>query len=165
MDILDKNLLKFWSALNVQEVKYIMVGGFAVNMHGFSRATADIDVWIKDEPSNRVKFGNALSEFGYEKSLWEKFQFVPGWSDIAIGAGIRLDIMTTMKGLESISFEEAEKYAAMAEIKGVLVPFLHINHLIANKNAINRSKDQLDVIELKKIIEIRKEMGLDQKEE
>lgn len=49
----------------------------------------------------------------------------------------------------------------IAEIENIQVPFLHINQLIANKKAVNRSKDQLDVIELEKIIKLRKEMGLD----
>jgi hypothetical protein len=47
MDILDEELLKFWQSLNNNKVRYIMVGGFAVNMHGFSRATNDIDVCLK----------------------------------------------------------------------------------------------------------------------
>lgn len=49
----------------------------------------------------------------------------------------------------------------VAEIENVKVPFLHINLLILNKKAVNRPKDQLDVLELEKIIQLRKEMGLD----
>ena len=41
------------------------------------------------------------------------------------------------------------------------IPFLHINQLVLNKKAVNRPKDQLDVTELEKIIQLRKEMGLD----
>ena len=44
MDIFDEELLEFWKALNANQVKYLMVGGFAVNMHGFSRATQDVDI-------------------------------------------------------------------------------------------------------------------------
>ena len=66
-----------------------------------------------------------------------------------------------MKGLEGYSFDECLQMATIAEIENVKVPFLHINHLIANKKAINRSKDQLDVMELEKIKLLRKEMGLD----
>ena len=70
--------------------------------------------------------------------------------------------MTTMKGIENISFEQAFERATLATIKNIQVPFLHINQLIANKKAVNRPKDQLDVIELEKINTLRKEMGLDQ---
>jgi hypothetical protein len=51
--------------------------------------------------------------------------------------------------------------ASVAEIEEVKIPFLHINQLIANKRAINRPKDQIDVLELEKIKQVRKEMGLD----
>jgi hypothetical protein len=47
--------------------------------------------------------------------------------------------------------------ASLADLEGVEVPFLHINHLIENKKIVNRPKDQVDVIELEKIREIRDE--------
>jgi len=162
MDILDEELLKFWQSLNNNQVKYIMVGGFAVNMHGYSRATNDIDVWLKDEINNRRNLGRAMKQFGYGDLLWDEIQFVPGWTEFYVGPGIMLDIMTTMKGIEDISFEQALEQATIATIKNIQVPFLHINQLISNKKAVNRPKDQLDVIELEKINILRKEMGLDQ---
>lgn len=160
MDILDEDLLNFWRSLNNSKVQYIMVGGFAVNMHGYSRATEDVDIWIMDTKINRRNLGKALEIFGYGALSWEEIQFVPGWTNIYIGPGIALDIMTSMKGI-NISFEQALEDATIAEIEDIKVPFLHINQLIINKKAVNRSKDQLDVIELEKIKELRKEMGLD----
>jgi len=53
MDILDEDLISFWNSFAASDVLYIMVGGFAVNMHGYLRATQDVDIWIKDEPTNR----------------------------------------------------------------------------------------------------------------
>jgi hypothetical protein len=44
MDIFDEEILKFWAALQNQAVKYIMVGGYANNLHGFQRYTGDIDI-------------------------------------------------------------------------------------------------------------------------
>jgi hypothetical protein len=52
MDILDEELLKFWQSLNDNNVQDIMVGSFAVNIHSYSRATNDIDVWLKDDADN-----------------------------------------------------------------------------------------------------------------
>ena len=66
-----------------------------------------------------------------------------------------------MVGLEGHTFEECLSIAAVANIEGVEVPFLHINQLIANKKAVNLPKDQLDVIELERIKKLRSEMGLD----
>ena len=160
MDILDEDLISFWNSLSACNVLYIMVGGFAVNMHGYLRATQDVDIWIKDEPANRVNLGRAMKVFGYEGLDWEDMQFVPGWTNFYIGHGILLDILIKMKGLEGYSFDECLKMATIAEIGNVKIPFLHINQLIANKKAVNRFKDQIDVMELEKIKALRKEMGL-----
>ena len=72
-------------------------------------------------------------------------------------AGIELDIMTEMKGLEKYTFDECYKIALVSDISGIKVPFLHINHLIQNKKAVNRPKDQVDVIYLEKIKKILEE--------
>jgi hypothetical protein len=62
-----------------------------------------------------------------------------------------LDLITIMKGLENISFDEAFEYTTIAIVNNIRVPFLHLNQLIDNKKAVNRPKDQLDIIELEKI--------------
>ncbi|HEX5023826.1 MAG TPA: hypothetical protein VFV68_01080 [Agriterribacter sp.] len=80
-------------------------------------------------------------------------QFVPGWTSF-YAAGIVLDIMTSMKGLEDISFADCYRVAEVARIAGVEIRFLHINHLIQNKKTINRPKDQVDVAYLEKIKEL-----------
>ena len=134
-----------------------MIGGFAVNLHGFSRTTGDLDIWLKDEIKNRMNLGKALEKFGYDELSFKDLDFVPGWTDFHIGSGVRLDIITTMEGLDNISFDDALANASIAQIYDVNVPFLHINQLIRNKKAINRPKDIIDVIELEKIIKIREQ--------
>lgn len=118
-----------------------------------------LQIWIfdQDEINNRKNLGKSLAQFGYDTASLEDFNFVPGWTDFYIGSGIRLDIITTMVGLENISFEEALNNAAIAQIYDVTVPFLHINQLIQNKKAVNRPKDIIDVMALEKIIKIRDE--------
>nr|MDQ6903927.1 hypothetical protein [Bacteroidota bacterium] len=64
MDIFDEDLIDFWRSLNSNDVQYIMIGGFAVNLHGFSRTTGDLDIWLKDDRSNRINLGKALEQFG-----------------------------------------------------------------------------------------------------
>ena len=102
-----------------------------------------------------------MLEFGYEGLTWEEIQFVPGWTDFYIGSGIRLDIMIDMKGLTDIPFDEALSSANIGQIEDLFVPFLNINHLIANKKAVNRPKDQIDVIELEKIKKLKEDMDRD----
>ena len=153
MDILDADLIHFWTILNKYGVQYIMVGGFAVNLYGYTRATNDIDLLLKDDIPNRNNLAKAFSALGYGDISFDQLQFVPGWTNFYIGTGVQLDIMTSLKGVD-LSFDECLQMAPVAGIEDVMVPFLHINHLIQNKKAVNRPKDQIDVIELEKIKKI-----------
>ena len=156
--MLNDELLRFWKALNENKVRYIMVGGFATRFHGFNRSTDDLDMWLEDTIENRKGLRTSFSELGYgDYTSLETMPFVPGWTSFYIGGGIELDIMTTMKGLENVSFSECLDMASIADLEGVEVPFLHINHLIENKKIVNRPKDQVDVIELEKIRKFREE--------
>lgn len=162
MDIFDEEIIKFWSALNDNSVKYILIGGYATNFHGYQRYTSDMDIWIENTIDNRKNLRLAFKHLGMgDFYMLETMQFIPGWTEFNLNNGLRLDVFVNMKSLENYSFDECLSVAAIALIDDVKVPFLHINHLIANKKAVNRSKDQIDVIELEKIKELRKEMGLD----
>jgi len=68
-----------------------------------------------------------------------------------------LDIVTEMKSLENLTFDDCYREALIEDIDGVKIPFLHINHLIANKKVVNQPKDQIDVIYLEKIKELREQ--------
>jgi hypothetical protein len=152
MDIFDEEVLKFWTALQNCAVKYIMVGGYATNIHGFQRFTSDMDIWIEDTPINRLNLRKAFDEAEMgDFSMLQTIQFVPGWTNFRLNNGLQLDIMTSMKGLEQYTFDECFSIATIAEIESIKIPFLHINQLIANKKAVNRPKDAIDVIELERI--------------
>ena len=111
-----------------------------------------MDIWLNDTPDNRQRLRKAFIDCGMgDYYMLETIQFVPGWVDFRLMNGLRLDILVNMKGLEGYSFNECLEMASLAEIDGVEIPFLHINQLIANKRAVNRPKDQIDVIELERI--------------
>jgi hypothetical protein len=156
MDIFDETIITFWKALKNNSVRYIMVGGYATNIQGYQRFTGDIDIWIDDTEENREKLIDAFIEADMGNfPMMKTMQFIPGWTDFSLNNGLRLDIITSMKGLEEFSFEHCYSIATIAIIDDIEVPFLHINHLIINKKAVNRSKDQIDVMELEKIKQLR----------
>jgi hypothetical protein len=162
MDIFDKELLSFWKFLNQNNVRYIMVGGIATNLHGYQRATDDADIWIDDTLSNRKNLRISFKEYGMgDFDMMERMRFVPGWTYFNLNNGMRLDVMNGVKGLEGLGFDQCFEYATIADIDEVKVPFLHINHLIASKKAANRSKDQIDVIYLEKIKKLKDEISRD----
>ncbi|MBC7486342.1 MAG: hypothetical protein H7282_06300 [Cytophagaceae bacterium] len=152
MEILDQDLLNLWRNLNEFKVKYIMVGGFATNLHGFSRTTADCDIWIEDSLINRKNLRIALEKTeGDSFDYIERMDFVPGWTAIKLSSGLDLDIMTYLKGFPQESFEHCFIESSSALIYGLSIPFLHINHLIEAKRQAGRPKDLIDIIELEKI--------------
>jgi hypothetical protein len=155
MDVFDEELLGFWKALNNCNVRYIMVGGVATNLHGYQRTTDDIDIWIDTSLDNRRNLRRTFNECGMgDFEPLERIEFIPGWTYFHLNNGIRLDVMTSVKGLEEYSFDQCLNFASIATIYDVKIPFLHINHLLAAKKAANRSKDQSDIIELEKIRQI-----------
>jgi hypothetical protein len=156
MDVLEEELVKFWNTLNANGVRYIMIGGFATRFHGFDRNTDDLDMWLEDTLENRKNLRKSflISGFG-DFALLDTIKFIPGWTGFKISGGIELDILTEMKGLEYLTFNQCLNMASIADLVGTKVPFLHINHLIENKKIVNRPKDQVDVIELEKIRQIR----------
>jgi len=158
MDAFDLEILKFWAALHDCHVRYILVGGFAANLHAYQRYAGNIDIWIEDTPENRQRLKQTFMECemdGY--FMLETTQFALGWTDFNLPNGLRLNILVHMKGLEGYSFDDCLTQAPIADIDGVKIPFLHIDHLIANKQAVNRPKDQLDVLELQLIRKILEE--------
>lgn len=156
MDIFDEEILNFWRALQDFNVQYIMIGGYAINLHGYQRFTGDLDIWLNDTLLNRQALRNAFVSCGMgDYPMIEYMQFAPGWTEFHLNNGLRLDILITMQGLEGYSFEDCLQMASVAEIENVNVPFLHINQLIENKKAVNRPKDQIDVQALEQIRRLR----------
>lgn len=156
MDIFDEEIVKFWKALTEFDVKYILVGGYATNLHGYQRFTGDLDIWLKDELENRKALRKAFLKCDMgDYPMIEYTPFVPGWTDFHLNNGLRLDILIDMKGLEGYTFDECLEMASVANIDDANVPFLHINQLIENKRVVNRPKDQIDVSALEEIRKLR----------
>jgi predicted nucleotidyltransferase len=152
MDTHDDAILNLWRNLSEAGVEYIMIGGFAVNIHGFSRFTADVDILIHDTIENRKKFRQALknAEIG-DFNLIETMEIIPRYTTILLDNGMELDIFTSIPGYETGAFAELYKTALQTVIEGISVPFLHLNQLLHSKRISNRPKDIIDIEELEKI--------------
>jgi len=160
MDILDDELLNLWKTFSKNNVQYIMVGGFAAILHGISRITQDVDIWIKDTHENRVQLRKSLADIGLgDFESIETQEFIPGWTTIYLGIGLELDLMTYLKLFPQTSFDDCYQLSYKATIDGIYIPFLHINHLMEEKLANGRPKDLLDLEDLKKIIAVNPKNG------
>lgn len=147
-----EEILNIWKGLRKNDVKYITIGGFAVNIYGYNRNTGDLDLLIEDSIENRKALRKAFKEIGIgDFESIETMQFIPGWTDFTLDFGLRLDVMTSVKGLEDRDFAALLKGATIVMIEDVEVNFIDYKSLITAKKAVNRLKDQLDIEELNKV--------------
>lgn len=147
-----EEIINIWKVFEINNVKYITIGGFAVNIYGYSRNTGDLDILIEDSLENRKNLRKAFIEIGIgDFESIETMQFIPGWTDFTLFFGLRLDVMTSIKGLENVPFEELLEKATKVIMGNVAVNFIDYDNLIIAKKATNRLKDQLDLEELNKI--------------
>ena len=149
---MDSQIIEIWKYFSLNKVNYLTIGGFAVNIYGYGRNTGDIDIFIEDSIDNRENLRIALKQSGIgDFENMNTMQFVPGWTDITLNFNLRLDIMTSVKGLENSTFKQLLEKAYIIEINDILVYFIDYESLIIAKKAANRPKDILDIEELEKI--------------
>ena len=141
-----------WESLHKNDVKYLTIGGFAVIFYGHNRTTGDIDILIEDTVENRKKLRKALKDIGMgDFKEIESTELIPGWTDFTVGPGLRLDVMTYVKGLDQSRFDDLYKISEVATIQNTPVTFIDYQNLIFSKKATDRPKDKLDIEELEKI--------------
>ena len=149
---MNSQIIEIWKYFHLNKVRYLTIGGFAVNIYGYGRNTGDIDIFIEDSIENRENLRAALKKAGIgDFENINTTQFIPGWTDVTLNFNLRLDIMTSVKGLESSTFEQLLEKAYITEIMDIPVYFLDYENLIKAKKAANRPKDILDIEELEKI--------------
>lgn len=147
-----KQIIDVWKYLSENKVNYLTIGGFAVNIYGYGRNTGDIDIFIEDTIANRGNLRNAIKQIGLgDFESINTMQFIPGWTDFTLNINFRLDIMTSVKGLENQPFVVLLEKANIIDIDGIPVFFIDYDNLIISKKAANRLKDQLDIEELEKL--------------
>lgn len=133
------------------KVKYLLVGGFAVNRYGYSRTTGDIDIFLKDSKKNRQNLIEALEKMEYGRfDMLLNAPIVAGYCEIMLDEGIYADLMTAIPGLDAEKFDTYYEMATVDKLDNYEIRYLHYNHLIANKKATDRPKDRLDIEELEK---------------
>ncbi|WP_234423190.1 nucleotidyltransferase [Flavobacterium sp. RSP49] len=149
---MQKQIINVWKYLSENKVNYLTIGGFAVNIYGYGRNTGDIDIFIEDTIANRENLRKAIKQMGLgDFESIKTMQFIPGWTDFTLNINFRLDIMTSVKGLENQPFAALLEKANIIDIDGIPVFFIDYDNLIISKKAANRLKDQLDIEELEKL--------------
>ena len=137
-------------------VEFLLVGGYAVNYHGYNRSTGDMDIWLKPDNANKANFLAMLKNENFNKNslkIIENLNFEDA-NCFHIGKPPkRIDFLTKISGVE---FAEAWKERVFLKFEDFNVPVLQLNHLIISKIATGRLQDKADIEFLQKIVRLKK---------
>jgi hypothetical protein len=147
MNIFNEDFKDFIVYLNQFEVEYIVVGGYAVIIRGYSRSTGDIDIWVNKTIENFRKLQKAILLFGLPKFAIKEIEFFSDEIDVfTFGKPpYAIEIMTAVKGLD---FNTTFVKATIEQINDIPVRIIHLNQLIEAKKAAWRNKDLNDIEQL-----------------
>jgi len=128
--------------LSEKKAKFLLVGAYAMAVHGYPRSTMDIDLLVMPDPENASLVLEALDDFGAPTGNLSVDDLQKEGLIFQIGvAPCRIDILTSIDGME---FEDAYERSELIDIEGIPVRVLSIPDLIANKRATGRTKDLAD---------------------
>jgi hypothetical protein len=140
---LQKDLREFIRLLSALDVRFLIVGAFAVAYHGYFRYTSDIDLFIDRSRDNAERIFRAVQQFGFADLKLTVEDFMQ--EDQVIQLGIspnRIDVMTFLSG---VGFDEAWATREQGELDGLQVPFISREMLKRNKTACGRLQDLADL--------------------
>ena len=134
---------EFLKLLNAHRVEYLLIGGFAVALHGYPRATADMDVWVARDRSNAERLVSCLREFGFDTPNLTPELFDDPNRIVRMGvAPLRIEILTEIDG---VNFKDCSTRSINQSVDGELIPVISLEDLKANKRASGRAKDLDDL--------------------
>jgi hypothetical protein len=146
---LPEDFKDFIHFLNINKVRYLLVGGWAVGIYGFPRATKDIDFLIAIDDDNLKKLRKALYEFG--APTIEMGHFKEKGNIFRMGRSpVQIDIINDASGID---MQDCYLRKNIIAVDGVEIPLISKDDLIKNKKASGRTRDLADVESLEENIE------------
>jgi hypothetical protein len=140
---MNRDFAEMLAALSAAGADYLIVGAHALAVHGYPRATGDLDIWVRPSAENAQRVWAALEQF--QAPLTEISRDDLAHEDVVFQIGVapcRIDILTSVSGVE---FETAWSHRIVREVEGTPLPFIGRDDLIANKRACGRPRDLADL--------------------
>lgn len=134
---------EFLQLLNAHNVRFLLVGGYAVGFHGYPRLTQDMDIFYEITAENARAVRAALDAFGFKSLGLTERDFLKEGQVIQLGhPPNRIDLINT---ITAVSFRTAWRSRVKGDYGGVVVYFIGRVPLSRNKRATGRDKDLVDV--------------------
>ncbi len=141
--IIDKDFREFIQLLNKNDIKYLVVGGYAVAVHGHPRYTKDLDIWLWLDSHNAEKTVSALKEFGFTSLDISPDDFLVPGNVIQLGyPPQRIDLLTSIDGVD---FGPCYEDRIEVTVDQLLIKFINLENLKKNKKASGRHQDLADI--------------------
>lgn len=138
-----KEFREFVASLNRNNVRYVMLGGYAVAWHGHPRFTGDVDFFIERTPENAALVVRAIEDFGLACLEISVADLLAEESCVFFGAPPwRVDLINFATG---ITFDEAWESRIEGDVDGTPCHIISRELLLQNKRATGRGKDMADV--------------------
>lgn len=129
--------------LDSEKVEYLLVGGYAVGLHGYPRGTGDMDIWYRRSAENVSRLLRTLERFGFSLDSLPVERFARANQVIRFGSPpLRVDLVTDISGGD---FDDFYSRREMVELQGVQVSVVSLEDLKRNKAAAGRAKDRDDL--------------------
>lgn len=144
--MLSKDFKEFVALLNAHGVEYLVVGGYAMALHGRPRHTGDLDVWVRRSPDNSRRLMAVLTEFGFGAVGLAADDFLGEDSVVQLGyPPFRIDLLT---GIDGVEFDAVWPNRQTFIHDGLPLHFIGLEDLKANKRASGRARDLDDLEQL-----------------
>jgi predicted nucleotidyltransferase len=139
----DPDFREFIRLLNDNRVEYLLVGGYAVALHGYPRFTGDMDIWVRPTIENGQKVLKTLNDFGVGSLGFTLEDFTTEGKVNQFGVQpVRIDVITAIDG---VTFDSAYARRKEIEIQGLNICLIGFDDLLMNKKQSGRAKDIDDV--------------------
>ena len=114
------DLVVLCRALNQEDARYVVIGGFAIIHHGFIRATEDVDLLIDADPDNQARVKKALEVLPQKAILELGADDFRKYTVVRVSDEVLVDVMTAACGID---YKEASRFIEVAHVQGVPTPF------------------------------------------
>lgn len=157
------NLVNFFAGLAERHIRYVLVGGFALQLHGFQRATYDIDLALALDETNLNRFVEFAQHLGLKPvmpvplvslnnpSLLEQWHREKGMLAFALRSEQADATVVDLLIQPEVPFADLIQRATQVQVLGNTLPIASLEDLITMKRAANRPKDQIDLLALEKL--------------
>lgn len=141
--MLSKDFKEFVALLKKHDAEYMIVGGYAVGVHGYPRYTGDLDIWLNPTEPNAARVLEAINDFGFGSFNISTADLTKEGNVIQFGQPpLRIDLLTSIDG---VTFDACYVNRKEVTFDGLAMNFIGYHDLVTNKKATGRHRDLDDV--------------------